>query len=93
MFENTFNSRKYRMGLIAMIVVICLSGLILVNPIFIEVLPSLIGSVVTIYGIYCGMNVANKWALGKAQGASVQTAAVRAANEDSLPQVEFPEDE
>lgn len=87
------NSRKYRMGLISMIVIMGLGGLILINPLFMEVIPTMIGAIVTVYGIYCGMNVANKWTLGKAQGATVQTANQLEAAQDTLPQVQFPEEE
>lgn len=87
------NSRKYRMGLISMIVIMGLGSLILINPLFMEVIPTMIGAIVTVYGIYCGMNVANKWTLGKAQGATVQTANQLEAAQDTLPQVQFPEEE
>lgn len=92
MLEDTLNSRKYRMGLISMIVVMGLGSLILINPLFIEVLPTMIGAIVTVYGIYCGMNVANKWTLGKAQGATVHTANQLEAAQDALPEMQFPED-
>lgn len=92
MLEDTLNSRKYRMGLICMIVIMGLGSLILVNPLFIEVLPTMIGAIVTVYGIYCGMNVANKWTLGKAQGATVRTANQLEIAQDELPEMQFPED-
>ena len=87
------NSRKYRMGLIAMIVIMGLGSLVFISPLFLESLPAMIGAIVTIYGIYCGMNVANKWTLGKAQGATVHTANQLDKAQDELPQIEFQEEE
>jgi len=92
MFEGNYNSRKFRMGLLAMLLLLTGACLVFLNPLMIEVYTAYVGGIVTLYGVYCGMNVANKWALGKAQGATVATLQIAEVAQDDLPQVQFSEE-
>lgn len=93
MLEAIYNSRKFKMGLLVMLLIVSSSMLILLNPLFLQVLHILVGGLVSTYGIYCGMNVANKWALGKAQGATVESSRQLDTFNDELPQIEFSEED
>lgn len=91
MLESVYNSRKFRMGLLAILVILAAGFACYLIPTFVQLYSSLVSGIVTIYGIYCGMNVANKYVLGKAQGATTQTAQL--ASDNALPQVQFPDSE
>lgn len=88
--EKLYNSRKFQMGLLTLLLIVISSALILLNPLFVELYATLVGGLVTTFGLYCGMNVANKWTLGKAQGAKVGS--MSASLPDELPQVNLPEE-
>ena len=93
MLEAIYNSRKFKFGIITSLAIILTSLLVLVNPVFAQLYPTIAGSLITVYGIYCGMNVANKYTLGKAQGATVQTMASTVNKDDELPAIDFKEND
>ncbi|MFH0896522.1 MAG: hypothetical protein V1850_00530 [Candidatus Bathyarchaeota archaeon] len=62
---NTLGSRKYRGLLLIILSIFAAGSLVFINPLFTQVVDTMIGGMVAAYGIYCGLNVANKYALGK----------------------------
>ena len=81
------NSRKFRFGLICLLLIFAVGASVLINPIFLHIIEILVGGIVAVFGIYCGVNVANKYALGKAQGATVYTSQLikEETSTDTLP--------
>lgn len=77
MFKSKQNKppdgRKYRMGIIMMLVLLGSFALAGVNPVLAAVYPELITGLGIIYLTYCGGNVGNKWVLGKKGGLTMES--------------------
>lgn len=67
------NGRKYKLTLICLLLLTAGLALTTVNPLITKVYAEFAGGIIGILLVYCGGNVSNKWVLGKAQDATVDT--------------------
>jgi hypothetical protein len=67
------DGRKYRMGILMMLVLLGGFALAGVNPVLASLYPELITGLGIIYLTYCGGNVGNKWVLGKKGGLTMNS--------------------
>lgn len=69
----TKDGRKYRMAMILILVILAAFALCIMNPVLASVFGEVVGGLVGIYIVYCGGNIGSKIALGKYQGATIET--------------------
>jgi hypothetical protein len=63
--NNLLDSRKLQFGLLVVLLVVALAIASVYLPSLGQLLVEVYGAMVGVYGIYCGANVANKWAVGR----------------------------
>ena len=63
--QQALDSRKFKMGLLCMLIIVSMAASTMWLPQMAAVMVEVIGGLVAIYGIYCGANIANKWAVGR----------------------------
>jgi len=66
------DGRKYRMGIIMMMVMLVGFGLAGLNPVYVSLFPSLLTGLSAIYFTFCGGNIGSKWVTGKKDGFQIE---------------------